>query len=102
MQRLGDLRFVDGAHVAQLLGNNQIRPDLSEQVGLHTIQAVAMRRKFMDCIVYLGGRKRMLENRLQHHGLFAGLRRIVALERDAGDGVSQSECIKYFGGCGKK
>ena len=88
MQRLGDLRLVDRAHITELLGNNQVGPDLPQQVSLDAIQALSMRREFVHGAVYLGGRQGMRKHRVKNHWLLAGLWWIVAFKRHPCDGLA--------------
>ena len=96
------MRRVDGAHIAKLLGHDQVRLQRLEQLLVDAVDTFAARRMLRDDAVDFGRGEIMRQHGTYELWLVLRILRVVALEGDSGYGVAQAERVQDLGGGGKQ
>ena len=100
-QRVVDLRHIDGAHRAQILGDDELRVEVGEGAAIEAVQVLAGGHPLLDGGVDTGRVEPLRERGRRHDALRASGRREVALERHTDDVVAQPELEQDLG-CGRE
>jgi hypothetical protein len=90
--RGGELAARDGAHGAEILGDDQVGSELGNQVGVDAVQGPAVPHRFADHLADLQARERRgIEPRDGHDRLAGHLGRPAALLRDPDERIDEPE-----------
>jgi len=93
----GDRRVLYRAHGAQLLGEDERRPQLREGIRVEGVEARARVNARADVAVDLAGRRGARDTARRHRRQRARGRREIALVRDADQRVAEPEGIDDLG-----
>src|ERR1700722_6465859 len=96
-ERRGEIIRRSGANVAQILSDDQIGLESSEQLSVDRINAFASADQLAHLAVNFRGRRTRINAGLDQRRLLSGFHRIIALMRDPEDAIAEAKSIKNFG-----
>lgn len=99
-ERSAEIVRRNGANVAEVLRDDQVRREFCEQVGIDGVDAFAASSHIAHLAIHFAGRNVEIQARMDECRLLRGGRREVAFVRHTSNGITEAEGIKDFRGGG--